>query len=430
MHRHKRFIAALALLLTVSVFTACSNSNVNSKNGGEQGDGGEQKVTLSMIFQESLFNGSHEEIFKEYTDANPNVTIKAETIPDGSYNETMRTRLSTGEVPDLYQAAIHATLTDDLEREGYIQDLKDLAPVQNYSESIQQATRDYGDKQVIFSIGVGVLGIAYNKAMLAEVGYNEPPKTWEELMDAGKKLKDNGKDLLVYSSKWATGIGNVFHWAFGVNASKDAAFKEAYLSKSVDWSKPENRAVLVDGFTKFNELNQYVRTGSFTNEYAIAQQAFANGEAAMILGGTWEAGALRGLNQDLDLGFMNLPYAPEDQNAYVLVPEDGISVNAKSENLEEAKKFIGWLFSKETYAKVQKAKGNFSAMPGVGDIDPSYTEVPGWMETDRVITFANSGPIEEATWLTLGNLAQEFTFKNNLDKVVDNFISEYNKMKK
>src|SRR5690625_3138273 len=121
---------------------------------------------------------------------------------------------------------------------------------------------------------------------------------------------------------------NVFHWEFGNYALKNSEFKEAYLSSSIDWSNPEYREVLIDGYNKFDELNDYVLTGSFTNEYADAQQAFVNEETAMVMGGSWDLGQIEDLNPSFDHGFMNLPYAPEAENSYVYTPEDGLGINA------------------------------------------------------------------------------------------------------
>lgn len=424
MRLKKMTCAGVALVVLTSVLTACSGGG---KDGNTANSGNDQ-VEVSMLFAESVFGNIHYQLIEEFENNHPNIKIKAETIPDGSLFDTLRTRITTGDLPDIYQLNIGHDTTAMANQEGYIYDLSELEASQNYSESIRIAT-SLGDKQAIFTLGLGVLGLSYNKAMLAEVGYNEPPQTWDELLDAGKKLKEKGKDLLVYSSKWETGIGNVFHWTFGTHAVKNDAFKQAYLSNSVDWSLPEYRAILVEGFERFKELNEFVRTGSFTNEYAIAQQSFSTEDAAMLLGGTWEAQTLRDLEPNLDFGFINLPYAPDEENAYVFVPEDGFAINAKGQHIEEAKVFLNWMFSKEIYGKISESKGSLSAQPGVGKPDEAYRGVPSWLETDRVISFANTGPIPNATWVALGNAAQEYTFKGDLDKVIDKFISEYNKTK-
>lgn len=423
--KQSKTLKVSAAALTVAALLAGCGSKDNSSGGSSDSS---DSVTLSMTFAESLFAGVHEDLIKEFQSKHPTIKVKAETLPDGVIYDSLRTKISTGEMPDLYQINIGHVTTDMANKDGYIYDLSSLESSKNYADSIRKATTLDG-KTALFSLGVGVMGFAYDKKAFADAGYAAPPKTWDELLDLGKKLKAKGKDLLVYSSKWETGIANVFHWTFGAKAAGDDAFKKAYLSNSLDFSKPENRALVEEGFKRFKELNQYVRTGSFTNEYSVAQQAFANGDAAMLMGGTWEAGALRKLAPNMDLGFMNLPYAAEDKNPYIFVPEDGIAINAKSKNVEAAKTFLNWLFSKDTYAKIQETKGTFSAQTGVGKLDESYTEVPKWLETNRVVSFANTGPIPSATWVALGNAAQEYTFKDDLNKAVDKFIAEYDKTK-
>jgi len=424
MRLKKMTSVGVALAVLASVLAACAGGG---KDGGTASRGNDQ-VEVTMLFAESVFGNIHYQLIEEFENKHPNIKIKAETLPDGSLFDTLRTRITTGEMPDIYQLNIGHDTTAMADQAGYIYDLSELEASRNYSASIREAT-SLGDKQAIFTLGLGVLGINYNKAMLTDAGYNEPPQTWDQLLDAGKKLKEKGKDLLVYSSKWETGIGNVFHWTFGTHALKSNAFKQAYLSNSVDWSLPENRAILEEGFQRFKELNEFVRTGSFTNEYAIAQQSFTNEDAAMLLGGTWEAGTLHELGPSLDFGFINLPYAPDEENAYVFVPGDGFAINAKGQHIEEAKVFLNWLFSKEIYGKISESEGSLSAQSGVGRSDEAYSDVPRWLETDRVISFANTGPIPSASWIALGNAAQDYSFKGDLDKAIDKFISEYNKTK-
>ncbi|WP_409345131.1 ABC transporter substrate-binding protein [Paenibacillus sp. MBLB4367] len=419
MKTSKTAICCLNLILLSGLAAACSNQDAEKSNG---------KIELSLLYAESLFGDNPDKWFKEFESKYPNIKLKVETLPPSSIFEALRTRISAGEVPDLYQLNIGHVTTGLADQQGLIYDLSTLEASKNYSDSIRKATSING-KQALFTLGIAMLGLPYDKAMFAEAGYNEPPKTWEQFIDAGKKLKAKGKELLVYSSKWETGIGNVFHWTFGTHALKDEAFKKAYLSNSVDWSKPEYREMLKEGFKRFKEMNDLVRVGSFTNEYAIAQQSFVNGDSAATLGGTWEAGTLRKLNPKLELGFMNMPYEQDDKNAYVFVPEDGIAINAKGKHIEEAKTFLNWLFSKETYAGIVDAKGSFSAQPGVGKLDDSYKDVPRWLETNRMVPFANTGPIPSSAWIALGNAAQEYTFKGNIDNAIDKFIAEYNKSK-
>lgn len=383
-------------------------------------------VTLTMLFAQSLLGGVEQEITTEFSKIHPEVTFKIEAVPDGGYFDLLRANMTTGNMPDLFQTNIGHVSTALIDEAGFAFDHTGMESLKLYHSSLVEASK-FNGKVVNFSLGVGVLGLPYNKAVLAKYGYSEPLKSWQEMMEAGAKLKKDGKDLLVYSSKWETAMPNVFHWTFSNRALKDVDFRKAYLANTIDWTKPGYRDILVEGFERFKELNEFVRVGSFTNEYAAAQQAFTNGDAAIVIGGTWEAGTIRKLAPELDLGFMNLPYSLEAENAYIFVPEDGVAINAKSKNLDTAKVFLNFLFNKENYAKIQKSKGSMSAEAGVGELDKSYSDVPNWLATNRVMPFANTGPIFSPAFVELGSAAQQYTFDGDLDAAIDRFIEAYNK---
>lgn len=416
-------LRAISMAAVCALFlTACSNAD-NAKSG-------KKTVTISMMFQQTQFGDAHEQFIQQFEELHPDIKVKMEVIPDAGYPGTLQTRISTGDLPDLYQLNVGLDSARMANQAGYIYDLNQLQASKNYTESMASKSKLDG-KFASFPNGVAVLGLLYNKDLLKEVGYSKPPATWNELTDAGQKLKAKGKSLLVYASKWETATAYLFHWVFGDYALKHPDFKQKYLSRTVDFNNAEYKRVLEDGFVKFKELNAFVRQGSFTNEYAIAQQSFANGESAMLVGGTWDAASIRQLNPKFELGFMNVPYGTnQEDGGYIVIPEDGLALNAKSKHLEEAKVFLEWMYSKDVYAKLNKILGNMSGQENVGTLDPAYADVPKWVErTNRIMPFANTGPVSSTAFIELGNAAQKFTFDDDLNAATDIFIKEYNKTK-
>ncbi len=416
------------LLIVVGSLVACGKDNDSSSDN----DGGSSsgQVEISAFMAEDLFKSADimQTFIDRFEEQNPDIKVKLETVPHGETFERLRVMVSTDEMPDIYQIAVGHSISNLVEEAGYVYDLSELESSKYFTNAILEGTQ-INEKQAAFSMGVGVLGFHYNVDMLKEAGYGAPPKTWEELMDLGQKLKENNKSLLSYSGKWDTGLINVFHWTFGNYALKDPEFKEAYLSNSIDWSKSEYREILLEGYDKFKQLNEYVYTGSFTSEYGDAQQAFVNEESAMVMGGSWDVGQIRDLNPAFEHAFMNLPYDAENENSYIYTAEDGLAINSQSEDIEAAKTFLDWLFSKEIYEDITKTLANTSAMEGVGELDAVYTEIPQWLETDRVMSFTNTGPMEEAVITKLGETAQKVTFDGDAEQAVDEFINEYNSFK-
>ena len=170
-------------------------------------------VVLTMMFAQSLLGGVEGEIIAEFSKIHPEVTFKVEAVPDGGYFDLLRANMTTGNMADLFQDNIGHVSTALVDEAGFMFDLAGMESLKLYHPSLVEASK-FNGKVVNFSLGVGVLGFPYNKAVLAKYGYSKPFSSWQEMMEAGAKLKKDGKDLLVYSSKWETAMPNVFHWTF------------------------------------------------------------------------------------------------------------------------------------------------------------------------------------------------------------------------
>jgi ABC-type glycerol-3-phosphate transport system substrate-binding protein len=403
--------------------SGCAGGN---KTEGVSGGGNAGKtVTITMQIADGLIKNRQtvEEMIAEFNQVHPEIIVELETLPGGDpKNAKLQTAITTAEMPDIYQLSAANSLTLLADKAGFLYDLSGLEAAQNFSEDVRKSQTVNG-KLAALPTGLGFFGVIYNIPLLESVGYAQPPKTWEELLDAGEKLKATNIPLLVYAGQWATAVGASFQWTFGNKQIADPDFRAAYLANQVDWEK--YRDVLIEGYNRFNELNAYVLTGSFTYSVDQSYQAFAKGQAAMVFGGTWSAANIDQLNPEFEWGFMNLPYAPEAENSYIYTVEDGLCINAKSEHLEEVKTFMNWFFSKDNYAKIIAAKQNISAMPGAGEVPEVFKNTLDWLNTGRVVSFANS-QMTNPVYTKLAQTAQQVTFGTDVNKAADEFILEYN----
>lgn len=422
----------ICTLLLVLIVGCSSGEPATGGSGTPSGSSPPEKksVTLKMQIAEGLIVNRDTVLgmIGEFNKVHPEIKVELETLPADQRNAKLQTMITTAEMPDIYQLNALHELTTLSNKAGYLYDLSQLEAAKSFSDDIRKGVTVDG-KMAVFPTGLGFVGLAYNIPLLESVGYSKPPQTWEEFLDAGQKLKAKGVPLLVYAGKWATAIGNVFHWTFANKGVKDKEFQAAYLGQKVDWTKYKD--VLLEGYDRFNKLNKYVLTGSFT--YSIEQgfQAFAKGQAAMVLGGTWSSANIEQQNPGFKWGFMNLPYAADKDNSYIYTIEDGLAINAKSKNIEEAKTFMNWFFSKDNFAKIIKAKQNMSAMPGVGEVLPVFAESQNWLKSGRVSTFANLGPMTNPVFIKLSETAQAVTFGGDVNKAADEWVKEYNdKIKK
>jgi hypothetical protein len=84
-----------------------------------------------------------------------------------------------------------------------------------------------------------------------------------------------------------------------------------------------------------------------------------------------------------------------------------------------------FLFSKDIYTQIVKAKKSLSAIPGVGEVDPRFADAAKRLESTQVMPFVNGGPMIGTLVSKLGQVAQAASFDNNLDKAANEFIKEY-----
>jgi multiple sugar transport system substrate-binding protein len=194
------------------------------------------------------------------------------------------------------------------------------------------------------------LQIAYRKSWFEEVGYNKFPQTWQELHEAGKKLKAKGRPLgqtLGHTFGDAPAFTYPYLWSWGgkeveadgktvVLNSKEtvesvkfmvAFWKDAHDEGGLAWDDTSNNRAFLAG------------TCSATNNGAsIYIEALRKPDAYQTEKGT----PLKG-----DILHAPLPSGPAGQFSFH-VPFTNM-VMSYSKNQKPAKDFIRWINSKDVY---------------------------------------------------------------------------------
>jgi maltose-binding protein MalE len=184
----------------------------------------------------------------------------------------------------------------------------------------------------------------------------EPVETWDEMLEAGAALIDEGvvEDVTAMPSEYAThGLHTAFGgYLFGQDADGN------YLPDDVGLDSP--------GFIAWGEwLQKAVADGYIptTLDYAAANALFAEGGIPFIINGPWALGEYTdaGINFAVD----PLPTGPEGPGAPFLGAQ-GFVVNAQSENQLLAQTFLTELVATD------------EVMAAFQEQDP---RVPAWLTT-------------------------------------------------
>jgi ABC-type glycerol-3-phosphate transport system substrate-binding protein len=218
---------------------------------------------------------------------------------------------------------------------------------------------DFGVDPGIYGVPVDVMNIQilYNKDLFKKAGLDpdRPPKTWDEFLQAGRKLKQAG--IIGMVSGW----GEVWMIdCFASNYAYNIMGEEKYIDTirgNVSYADPD--WIRVFGLFKEMNDNYLLANGivSMLNKYA--EQMFANERAALAFNGSWCVNVYHGMNPNLNYGVF-LP--PPASNKFPLMIWGGAGtsfmVNARSANKEEAVRFLRWLTLKNQQAFLARATQN------------------------------------------------------------------------
>jgi raffinose/stachyose/melibiose transport system substrate-binding protein len=295
----------------------------------------------------------------------PNITVKFDPTNPPDYNATLRTQLETGTGPDLYFVRSFAT-GRELFDAGYIASLKDLPGINdNFTKaSLSPWATDAGEPYAIPIIAVSH-GVYYNKEIFAANGI-EVPATWEELMAASQKLLDAGVIPFANGTKDAWDIIEVAMMQLIPSNIGGYEGRMAYLNGERCFNSEE----MVASFQQIADMKPFLPTGFEATSYYDAEQLFAQGQAAMMMDGSWSIGAFEKDATDFEWGvFYAPPLAGKDM--YVEFHIDAaIGANAASPNLEAAKTFLQWLEGAEFSALLaNNLPGMFPVSKNVPAID-------------------------------------------------------------
>lgn len=183
----------LAMIMVIGLLAGCGGqSETDTAEGGEETNltvwyWGEQEIPGYQKFME--------EMAAKYEEQNPGTTVEVVLQDSDTLYSALRTAEAAGEGPD---CAFLWGGTQALEDVW----LGNLDPISDYMTEDQLglideyalAESNWDGKQWGWPAYSVCFGIAYNKQMFAQAGLDpeNPPKTWDEFLDACQKLKDAG----------------------------------------------------------------------------------------------------------------------------------------------------------------------------------------------------------------------------------------------
>ncbi|QCJ00386.1 extracellular solute-binding protein [Agrobacterium larrymoorei] len=311
------------------------------------------EITINSDHSDPVPKKAMEELIADFQKANPDVKVKWNNFDHEGYKSAIRNFL-TADAPDVVawyagnrmepfvKANLFLDVTDVWQANGLDDQLKSAAP------SMTIDGKKWGVPYTYYQ-----WGIYYRKDIFQQQNIT-PPKTWDELLAASKKLKDAGITPFTIGTKAQWPAAGWFDYLdLRVNGYD---FHMQLTSGKVPYTDPRVKAV----FEKWAEL---VKPGYFIENHAAidwqdAVPQLVQGKAAMYLMGNFAVATFKngGLKED-QIGFLQFPQITPNLPSAEEAPTDTFHIPAGAKNKDDAKKFLAYVASPDVQSKMNATLG-------------------------------------------------------------------------
>ncbi|MDD7911415.1 extracellular solute-binding protein [Pseudovibrio exalbescens] len=294
-----------------------------------------------------------EEMIAGFKAENPDVEVIVNFMDKEGYKTSIRNFL-TADAPDLATWYAGNRMAPFVEA-GLFEDVTDVWEEHGLNETLSSAAASMtiDGKKWGVPFTYYQWGIYYRKDIFADLGI-ETPETWEELLAASAKLKENGITPFTIGTKalWPTG-GWFDYMNLRVNGYE---FHMDLTSGKVPYTDERVRAT----FDKWAEL---VEPGYFIENHAAldwqdAVPPLVQGKAAMYLMGNFAVDVFKsgGLSED-QIGYMQFPVIDPSIPMAEEAPTDTIHIPSGAKNKEDARKFLAYMARADVQTKLNETLG-------------------------------------------------------------------------
>jgi len=349
----------------------------------------QDKVTLTL-WEFSANEQLMQNLLSRFEQENPDVKINLQQLTWEYGLDKFIISLAAENAPDICE--LGTTWISKFASSGVLLDITDdIQDVKAKYFLWDSATYDNKIYGIPWFAGTRVL--FYNKELFLNAGLDpeKPPQTWQELLNAAKKIHAPEKGIWGFSifagepeSPWQEFLP--FAWANG-----------AYiLSRDFKQSALDSQETL-QALEFYKELSKY----SLIERQSQVNELFAQGQVGIQISGAWNLRFIPRHNPQLNFGVGLMP-TPEQEtsNPSAFAGGELFVITKNSKHPEEALRLIKFLTSKDNVMKAVKIQQNVIPAQKEALRDPYYEHYP---EQKIFLTQLKSaiGPPAHPKWIEM-----------------------------
>ncbi|MDK8174201.1 sugar ABC transporter substrate-binding protein [Curtobacterium citreum] len=337
--RIRALVGAVAVVATVPlVLSGCSGSGSASSGGGSK--------TLTI---EDYYAANYDPIYQQCAKT-VGAQVKINHVAGAGLISKVLQQASSRTLPDVLM--LDNPDVQQIAASGALSDLGDYGLDANDDVPGVKGANTYEGKLYGLQPVTNSIALYYNKKLLADAGV-QPPKTWDELKAAAKKLTSGStygfamSNINTYEGTWQF---LPFFWSNGGN-EKDIAKPEAAQALQ-----------LVEDLQNDGSMSK----SSINWAQADVNNQFIAGKAAMMINGPWQLPALK---EAKNLEFDSVPI-PTRTGSATVAPLGGeaftVPQTGDKAKMQLAGKFVGCLNSDKMQNVIAGVTGNVPTNTEVG----------------------------------------------------------------
>lgn len=371
--RARNGFTAVAVAAVLAGTAACTSTGSSDGSGGD--------VTLSVWSWRPEDAAVYKQIFAEFHQSHPHITVDFKPYKSTEYNTILSTGLTQAGGPDVAQLRAYGGAQPLIQAGNLVPLDGQVAGLSNFETSALDGARGRKDGKVYgVPLEMSTFQVYYNKAIFAKYQL-QPPTTWDQMISDARALL-NAKVTPFAAAGKDTWLLPLYKDTFGATRYGGPDFEKKVLAGTAKFTDPSYVASL----SLLGQLKPYFPKDQMGLGETDVQTLFATGKAAMIPEGSFALAPIKSINPDLDLGVFNVPPAP---GAVVNKPlqvgwvDASYGLNARSTHQKEALELLQWMatpdFGKLVADKLKQVsliKGVQSSDPLLGQMVSAYRQDP------------------------------------------------------
>jgi len=294
-------------------------------------------TTITMWGNHPEWKPVLDRLIAAFEKTHPDINVELSYKPGPQYTAALNTALAGGAAPDVI-----GWIEGDAIRVGakakQIDALDGKIPVAKLIPAARAQVafngHVYGSPLAAYTVG-----IFYQRPIFKKYGL-KPPTNWAQLMAVTKKLAAEGV------TPWSMPAKDmIIPYFFYIMAASSILGQDGYRGLRRGTRKVTEPQVLKAAQLMI-DLQEYYNKGFQAVSYAEGKALFAQGRAAMLIGGSADYTGYKQVNPKVDVGVFGFPSPSGNRHVTVTGMELLYTVNAKSSHKPEATTLVAWLSSK------------------------------------------------------------------------------------